>query len=307
MNRREFIKKCISIAAIASISPLLKGKPLLGSPLDSEQTKTPDLVAVKNGEPAEMFDTGIKALGGIENFVKKGQTVVVKPNIAWNREPERGANTNPQLVKRVIEHCIQAGAKKVYVFDHPCDNWESTYKASGIERAAKDAGAVVVPAHKESYFEEVRVPGAHTLKTTKVHELILDSDVFINVPILKHHGSTLMTCAMKNLMGVVWDRGFYHRTDLHGCITEFCLFRKPDLNIVDAYYVMFRNGPQGRSKEDLRKERMQLISTDILAIDTAASRILGREPQDIKHVVYGDERNLGIMDLERLNIKRIVL
>jgi len=108
-------------------------------------------------------------------------------------------------------------------------------------------------------------------------------------------------------MGVVWDRGFYHRNDLHGCITEFCLYRKPDLNIVDAYYVMFRNGPQGRSKNDLREEKMQLISADIVAIDTAASKILGFEPQDIKHIVYGDERNLGIMDFERLNIERIVL
>ncbi len=307
MDRREFIKKCLSVAVIASVSPLVKGKPLLGSQLDLKQTKTPDLVAIKNGEPEEMFDKGIKALGGIENFVKKGQTVVVKPNIAWNSGPERGANTNPKLVKRVVEQCIDAGAKKVYVFDNPCDNWESTYKITGIERASKDAGAIVVPANTESYFQEVRVPGANILKTTKVHELILDTDVFINIPILKHHNSTLMTSAMKNLMGVVWDRRFYHRNGLHGCITEFCLYRKPDLNIVDAYYVMFRNGPQGRSKNDLREEKMQLISTDIVAIDTAASKILGFEPQDIKHIVYGDERNLGIMDLERLNIERIVL
>ena len=307
MDRREFIKKCLSIAIVASASPLVKGKPLLGSQVGSEKTKTPDLVAIKNGEPDEMFDKGIKALGGIDNFVKKGQTVVVKPNIAWNSGPERGANTNPKLVKRVVEHCIDAGAKKVYVFDNPCDNWESTYKITGIEKASKDAGAVVVPANTESYFQEVRVPGANILKTTKVHELILDTDVFINIPILKHHGSTLMTSAMKNLMGVVWDRMFYHDNDLHRCITEFCLYRKPDLNIVDAYYVMFRNGPQGRSKNDLREEKMQLISTDIVAIDTAASKILGRKPQDIKHIVYGDERNLGIMNLERLNIERIVL
>lgn len=307
MDRREFIKKCLSVAVIASVSPLVKGKPLLGSQLGSEKTKNPDIVAIKNGEPDEMFDKGIKALGGIENFVKKGQTVVVKPNIAWNSGPERGANTNPKLVKRVVEQCIDAGAKKVYVFDNTCDNWESTYKISGIERASKDAGAVVVPANTESYFQEVRVPGANILKTTDVHELILDTDVFINIPILKHHNSTLMTSAMKNLMGVVWDRRFYHRNGLQDCITEFCLYRKPDLNIVDAYYVMFRNGPQGRSKNDLREEKMQLISTDIVAIDAAASKILGREPQDIKHIVYGDERNLGIMDLERLNIERIVL
>jgi len=307
MDRREFIKRCISMAAIASVSPLLKSKTLLGSPLEKDMTKTPDLIAIRNGEPDKMFDTAIKKMGGIEAFVKKGQTVVVKPNIAWNSEPEGGACTNPILVKRVVEHCIHAGAKKVYVFDHTCHDWESTYKVSGIEKAAKDAGAIVVPAHAESYYEEVRIPGAHTLKTTKVHELILDADVFINVPILKHHGSTLMTGAMKNLMGVVFDRGFYHRIDLHGCIAEFCLYRKPDLNIMDAYYVMTQNGPMCYNREFITKKMMQLISTDIVAIDAAASKILGRDPQDIKHIVYGNERGLGIMELERLNIERIVL
>jgi len=305
MDRREFIKSCFSLAAIAGLTSFTKSKPLLGAQSEPEKSKMPDLVAVRNGEPGQMFDSAIKALGGMKNFVKKGQTVVVKPNIAWNSEPEGGGNTNPQLVSRVIEHCINAGAKKVYVFDHPCDNWETTYKVSGIERAAKDAGAVVVPAHKESYFEEVRVPGAHTLKKVKVHELILDSDVLINIPILKDHDSTRMTCAMKNLMGVVWDRRFYHRNDLHGCITEFCLYRKPDLNIVDAYYVMLRNGPNSRSKEDVTKKRMQLVSTDILAVDIASSKILGREPENIKYITYGKERGLGVTDLNKLNIKKI--
>ncbi len=305
MDRREFIKKCISIAAISTVTPLFRTKKLLGAPLEEE--KIPDIVAVRNGEPDKMFDAAIKAFGGMEKFVKKGQTVVVKPNIAWSSEPDGGACTNPVLVKRVVEHVLNAGAKKVYVFDHTCHDWESTYKVSGIENAAKSAGAIVVPAHKESYYEEVRVPGARILKTAKVHELILECDIFINVPILKHHGSTLITSAMKNLMGVVWDRGFYHRTDLHGCISEFCLYRKPDLNILDAYYVMTNNGPMCYSKEFVSKRKMQLISKDIVAIDAAGSKILGREPQDIKHVVYGSQRGLGNIDIEGLNIKRIVL
>jgi len=305
MDRREFIKKCISIAAISTVTPLFRTKKLLGSPFEGE--KNPDLVAVRNGEPDKMFDAAIKAFGGMEKFVKRGQTVVVKPNIAWNSEPDGGACTNPILVKRVVEHVINAGAKKVYVFDHTCHDWESTYKVSGIENAAKNAGAIVVPAHKESYFEEVRVPGASILKTVKVHELILESDVFINVPILKHHGSTLMTSAMKNLMGVVWDRGFYHRNDLHGCISEFCLYKRPDLNILDAYYVMTNNGPMCYSKEFVSKKKMQLISKDIIAIDAAGAKILGREPQDIKHVVYGSQKGLGNIDIEGLNIERIVL
>src|SRR5690606_37119210 len=135
-----------------------------------------------------------------------------------------------------------AGAKDVFVFDNTCDNWVKCYANSGIERAAKDAGAKVVGGNTENYYQLVTVNGV-SLKTAKVHELVLSSDVFINVPILKHHSSTRITVSMKNLMGVVWDRGYWHRNNLHQCIADFAAFKKPDLNVVDAYAVMMRNGP----------------------------------------------------------------
>jgi len=83
------------------------------------------------------------------------------------------------------------------------------------------------------------------LKEAKLHELILQSDVYINVPVLKHHASSNLTMAMKNQMGIVQDRGFFHRAGLHDCIAELCLFKKPDLNVLDAYRVTLRNGLQG--------------------------------------------------------------
>lgn len=306
MDRRDFIKKCLSIAVIAGLQPSLRAEELLKG-TEKETRENIDIVAIRNGEPGRMFDRGIKSLGGMKSFVRSNQTVVVKPNIGWSSEPGGGADTHPELVSRIVEHCYNAGAKKVYVFDHTCHDWTTTYKVSGIEKAARDAGATVVPAHKESYYEEVRVPGASVLKNVKVHELILDSDVLINVPVLKHHGSTLMTASMKNLMGVIWDRGFYHRNDLHRCITEFCLYRKPDLNIIDAYYVMMSNGPMCYSRESVETKKMQLISTDIVGVDAAASRILGREPEDIKHLVYGREKGLGRIDVDRFVIEKIVL
>lgn len=307
MDRRNFLKKCISVAAAAGVTALSSPVRLLGQEKSDEKISDADIVAVRNGEPETMFDRGIKSMGGMKKFVKKGNTVVVKPNIAWNSSPEGGADTNPALVERIIEHCYNAGAKKVYVFDHTCHNWESTYKVSGIEEAAKRAGATVVPAHRESYYEDIKIPGARTLKEAKIHELIMESDVFINVPILKHHGSTLMTGAMKNLMGVVWDRGFYHRTDLQRCIMEFCLFRKPDLNVIDAYRVMMKGGPMCYDSENVVLKKMQLLSTDILAVDAASARILGREPEDIGYIRHGREKNLGNANLDALNIKKLVI
>jgi uncharacterized protein (DUF362 family) len=254
-----------------------------------------------------MFDQAIKSLGGMNKFVSQGQKVVVKPNIGWDAVPERAANTNPQLVGRIVEHCFQAGAKEVYVFDNTCDKWTSCYANSGIEKATKDAGGKIVPGNTESYYQEVEIKEGKSLKTTKVHELILDSDVFINVPVLKNHSSAKLTIAMKNLMGVVWDRMWWHRNDLHQCIADYTTFRKPDLNIIDAYNVMLQNGPRGVSTADVSNMKAQIISTDIVAADAAAAKMFGTEPYEVPYIEIADEMGIGTMDLKQLNINRIIL
>lgn len=265
-----------------------------------------DLVAVRGGEPAQMFDLAIKELGGMGTFVKKGQKVLVKPNIGWDVSPERAGNTNPHLVKRIVEHCIQAGAKEVVVFDNTCDKWTNCYQNSGIEKAVKDAGGKMAPGNTEGYYHPIEIKSGKKLKSAKVHELVLESDVFINVPVLKSHSSTQVTLAMKNLMGVVWDRGYWHRNDLHQCIADYLLFeKKPTLNIVDAYRIMMKNGPRGVSVDDVAMSKNLLISTDIVAIDAAATKIFGSEPADIQHIKIANAMGLGKMDLTKLNIKRI--
>jgi uncharacterized protein (DUF362 family) len=309
MDRRCFIKKSAVTGLAVGIS-LYTGSPEI---VFSDENKNghPDLVALKNGEPGVMFKKGIEAMGGMKRFVKKGQTVLVKPNIGFNKTPEFAANTNPQLVKSIVEHCFGAGAKKVYVFDHEARSSyglaAKCYKNSGIQDAASSAGAIVAPGHDEKYYQEVKVPKANALNTTKVHELVLETDVLINVPILKSHGYTFLTSAMKNLMGVVWDRMVYHYSGLDQCIADFCLFKKPALNVVDAYRVMKTNGPQGNSLEDVVIAKNLLISDDIVAIDTAASKILGIEPEKVEYISIGRDLKLGNMNLNELNIKRMVL
>ena len=196
---------------------------------ESTPTDAFDLVAIKGGEPDVMFAKGIEALGGMKAFVKKGQKVVVKPNIGWDVSPERGGDTNPKLISEITRQCFGAGAKEVVVFDNTCDNWQRAYKNSGIAPAVTDAGGKIAPGNTEGYFHDVTISGAKNLTSAKVHELILESDVFINVPILKSHDSAKLTMSMKNLMGTVWDRRAWHANDLHQCIADFAAYRKPDL------------------------------------------------------------------------------
>ena len=307
MRRRDFISKSIKAGLVAGAGLSVGSYSQLFPSTILPFTSDYDLAAIKGGEPDAMFDEAIKAFGGMSKFVKKGQTVVVKPNIGWDVSPERAGNTNPILVNRIIKHCFDAGAKDVYVFDHTCDNWNKSYSNSGIERAVKDAKGKIVSGASESYYQEVTIKQGKKLTKAKVHELILNSDVFINVPILKHHSSADVTIGMKNLMGNVWDRGYWHSNNLHQCIADFTSFRKPDLTVVDAYYVMKKNGPRGVSKDDVVTMKSQIISTDIVAADAAAAKLFGVDPEKIDHIKIAHEMKLGTMNLDKLSIYRKIM
>ncbi len=303
MDRRTFMKN--GLGASIAFGAMMKTGGLLGA---MHAVPLPyDLVAVKGGEPEVMFDQGIKALGGMKSFVKRGDKVVVKPNIGWDVSPERGGNTNPKLVSRIVQHCLDAGAKEVSVVDHPCDEWQRCYTHSGIEKAVKEAGGKMVPGASPSYYNNVSVKNGKDLKSAQEHEVILDSDVFINVPILKCHSGSRLTAGLKNLMGNVWDREYWHRTDLHQCIADFATYRKPTLNILDAYYVMKQNGPRGISTNDVVTMKAQLLSTDIVALDVAGAKLFGIQPNDVRHIRIAAEMKIGREDLEDLNIRRITV
>ncbi len=298
MDRRRFLRA----AAVAGASLVL------GSARRTPAAPgAPDLVAVKNGEPASMFDRAIQEWGGMKAFVKKGQKVLVKPNIGWDLPPELGANTHPALVARIVEQALAAGARQVFVFDHSCADGARSYRTSGIAAAARAAGAKVAPASVEGAYHPVKVPGK-ALTDAKVHELLIEADVFINVPVLKCHSSAAVTAGMKNLMGVVWDRAFWHRTDLMQCIADMAAYRKPDLTVVDAYRVMIRHGPRGGEPDDVETMKMQILSTDPVAADMAGARLLYQEPrQAVAYLPLAAEAGLGSMDLGALDIRRITL
>jgi uncharacterized protein (DUF362 family) len=313
MKRRDFIHKSATAAAFTGASLAIPFNSLWALPATPlpRYPATPlpyNLVAIKGGEPDTMFDQAIEALGGMQSFVKKGQKVVIKPNIGWDVSPERAGNTNPQLIKRVIQHCIQAGAREVYVFDNTCDKWDRCYATSGIEQATKDAGGKLAPGNTENYYQSVEIPQGIKLKEAKVHELILDSDVFINMPVLKSHSSANLTICMKNLMGVVWDRGYWHRNDLHQCIADYATYtKKPTLNIVDAYRVMLKNGPRGVSEADVSLMKSLIISADMVAADAASAKIFGMSPEDVPYIGIADSMGIGTMALDKLNVHRIIL
>ncbi|MBL6990912.1 MAG: DUF362 domain-containing protein [Bacteriovoracaceae bacterium] len=300
VDRRNFVKWALKVFASLSLARFLGNYRLLHA-----ATKNPDLVAVKDGSPAQMFEIGIKAIGGMESFIKKGQSVLVKPNIGWNKSPGQGANTNPDLVGKIVELAYTAGASKVFVFDHTCEQMNECYDSSGIKKAVIKNKGFMLPGDEEGHYKKVDIKGAKILKKALVHKQYLDSDVVINVPILKHHMSTRMTASLKNLMGVVWDRRIFHRKGLHQSIADIALVKKPDLTVIDAYLIMADNGPRGLTSSDLKLKKMQVISTDPVLADTAAAKILGQTPEDIHYLNMAKAHGIGLMDLKKSTIKKI--
>jgi len=307
MERRNFLKTAL-LGGIAGVVQLKSN--VLSASENIALAKENDLVAVMGGEPEVMYAKAIKAMGGMSRFVKKGQKVVVKPNIGWDKKPELAANTNPQLVAAIVKDCLAAGASEVIVFDHTCDEWQGCYKNSGIEDAAKAAGAKIAFGHDEKYYRNVQIPRGIRLKEAKIHEAILDCDLWINVPILKNHGGAKMTISMKNFMGIVWDRGYWHANNLQQCIADCSTISKmPVLNIVDAYRVLTQNGPKGKSIEDVQFGKALFMSTDIVAVDTAAVKFFNQfkemKLEDVGHIGQAEKLKIGTTDIEKLTIERI--
>ncbi len=307
MKRRQFIKSAF-LGALTGALELKAGN--LFAKSGETNVEDNDLVAVMGGEPAQMYKRAIEAMGGIKRYVKTGNKVVVKPNIGWDKRPEFGANTNPELVSAIIKDCLAAGASEVVVFDYTCDEWRSCYKNSGIEDAVKAAGGNIAFAHDEKYYKSVSLPKGTRLKEVKIHEAIINCDVWINVPILKTHGGTRMTISMKNYMGIIWDRIFWHANDLNQCIADCVTYgKKPVLNIIDAYRVMTQNGPRGKSVEDVRIAKALFISTDIVAADTAAVRFFNQfkemRVEEVGHILIAERLGEGTTNLDNLRVKRI--
>ena len=309
ITRKEFLQTLAAAGTAAAFSSIGAVDVLAQN---AASNNVYNLVAVMGGEPDVMFNMAIEQMGGMKRFVKPGMKVTIKPNIGWDKTPELAANTNPILVEAIIKACWDAGAKEITLFDHTCDEWRRCYQSSGIEAVAKKLGANIVPGNDDKYYREIQLPRAKNMKTAMVHQAILDSDVWINCPVMKNHSGARMTLCMKNHMGLVLDRRFMHTHDLQQCIADICTLKPAAvLNIVDAYRAMLFNGPRGRSENDVVQPKALIMGTDIVAVDTLATKFFGQFTsmplKDVGHLAHGEELGLGTMNPPKASIKTINL
>mgnify|MGYP001773028609 CR=1 FL=1 len=298
MKRRELLRRLglgLTAAGIGQIA--------VGQKAGTQRSST--IVVAEKDSPAALVRKAIKALGGMGKFVKKGSKVLIKPNIAFASPPERAANTNPEVVAELVRLCFEAGAKEVIVMDHTLAPARVSYEMSGIAKAVEAQGGQMVYVSPKD-FVPVEVPKGKILSAYDVRVLkqVLDADVFINVPIAKTHSSARLTLGMKNLMGVIQDRGAWHRSgDLHQCIADFVTAVKPHLTIIDAIKIMVTGGPGGPGR--LEQKDMIIASTDIVAADAYATTLFGLTPKDVPHIIKAAELGVGVADLNRIKVVKV--
>lgn len=292
MKRRNFLKDIALGSMVLNVRP----------GLFAQGSNLPDLAVIKGDDPSAITKAAVAGIGGMKRFVAKGDKVLIKPNIGWDRKPEQAACTNPDVVKTLVELTFEAGADKVVVMDHPCNPARRTYVRSGIADAAKNAGADV-PYPNDHKLKKVAINGA-TLKEWEVYRDFLEVDKIINVPIAKHHSLSRLTLGMKNWLGALGGNRNQLHQGLDQAMVDLAAYFKPVLTILDAYRILYRNGPQGGRLSDVKMQNTVVAGVDWVAVDAMGASFFELTPSDLRFLQIAHERGFGEINLEKLKIEK---
>lgn len=290
-------------ASLSGERPQTRDYRLRDAPPELPQLVVAKALAGAEPDPAALVRKAVDAIGGMRRFISRGDVVVVKPNIGWDRTPIHAANTNPKVVAEVVRLAYDAGAKSVIVTDASCNEPNRCFQRSGIWKAAYDVGAdVVIPAAHR--FRQMRLKG-EVLDDWPVYTPLVNADKVINVPIAKHHNLSKYTAAMKNWYGSLGGRRNRLHQNIDVSIADLATFMQPTLTIVDAVRVLMRNGPQGGNVADAKDMHTVIATTDQVAADAYGCQLIGRKAEEIPYIKMGHERGLGTMFWQNLRVAEV--
>jgi len=292
MKRRDFLKNVAVGSLLASVP----------SRLLPQEGGLPDLAMIQGDSPGQITKEAISAVGGIKRYIAKGDVVIVKPNIGWDRTPEQAACTNPEVVKAIVELCVEADAKQVIVMDNTINPARRTYARSGIAKAAKEAGAKV-PYVNPHHLKKMALNG-EWFKEWEVYTDFVEADKIINVPIAKTHSLSRLTMGLKNWLGAVGGARNQLHQGLDYAMIDLAKFFKPTLTVLDAYRILLRNGPQGGRLSDAQLYKTVVAGVDYVAVDALGATFFDIKPEELPYLQLASEREIGRIDLEKLKIEK---
>lgn len=296
-SRRTFVKT--TTAGAATLAAVSVSKAVPGEKVD--------VWIIKGGDKRALMNKAMDLIAARGGVGAKGGTLALKVNAAWGREPDIGANTHPDLIDVFIERAKKSGVKEIILPEHPCNSAKIAFDRSGIQQVAKKHKCKMIDLKKkQKSYRAVDIPNGRKLKTAEVAGEYLDADAVVNIPIAKHHSGATVSAAMKNWMGIIKDRRYWHKTDLHQCIADFSTFMKSNWTIIDATRCMMDHGPQGPA-ENLKHPNMLIVSRDQVAADACVMEVFDHAPADIKYLKYAEEMGIGVIDKGAMNIHEIAV
>ena len=311
--RREMLLRLLRLggmsASVAAAAVWLRGRshrPEDEAPLTlarripvAVDARFPEMVVAQGDDPRGLVRKALEGLGGVRRFIARGDVVVIKPNIGWDRTPDQAANTNPLAVAEMVRQCLDAGAKKVIVTDVSCNEPHRCFQRSGIARAAGDEGAqVVLP--EENLFRQVNLRG-DVLGEWPVLEPFIAADKMINFPVAKSHSLTGVTLGMKNWYGILGGARNQLHQRIHESLADLADVMRPTLTLIDAYRVLIRNGPTGGSLADVLVKKTLIAGTDPVALDAyVAKAYWDLDPSHLRYLRLAQDRGLGKLDFAKV-------
>ncbi|MBI2423993.1 MAG: DUF362 domain-containing protein [Candidatus Hydrogenedentes bacterium] len=322
MDRRDFLRRAALVGGIGGAASYLAMAPenwplsmrdktgLLSKPVHlpfqlrsfqvEKKAGSADIGVGTEGNPIEKLRRAIDAIGGIEHFIKPGDIVLVKPNVAFDRSPLLGATSNPELLEHLIRMLlVDCRAQEVRVADNPIESPPDCFEKSKIRLATEVGGGRVYLPDSNS-FEMLNTPGAKLIENWWFfNRPFTNVDKVIGLAPVKDHNLCHASMGMKNWYGLLGGRRNQFHQDIHGIVSDLSIMIKPTFTIIDGTNVLMENGPTGGDPSNVRKGETVLAGTDPVALDAYAFEHLLQRGRDYPEYLFQAEaKGSGKLDWE---------
>ena len=247
----------------------------------------------------------IDAIGGIGRFISRGDVVMLKPNVAFDRPPALAATTHPDSLRAMAQLVLEAGAKKVIVADNPINSPAGCFLKSGLESVANDLDLTLMYP-EQSAFTYLEMDGEILRHWPLFHRPFEQADKVIGIAPCKDHNLCSASMTMKNWYGLLGGRRNQFHQHIHSIISDFALMMKPTLVVLDGMSVLMSNGPTGGRLSDVKEMGTVVAGTDMVAVDSYGyQHLLERDVTNLDYLHKAHARGLGNMNWKETTWKEV--
>ena len=258
-------------------------------------------VFVVYGNQVERMVRQLVEKTGALDRLRPDDAVMIKPNLLVSRQNWVGINTDPRVVEALVKSLKDRGIHRITVGDGSGMGYNATkaFEYCGYREMASRHELRLVDLERDEFVKKpVRMEGP--FKSLEIARTVDECDFFINVPLMKAHNETLITCSLKNLKGTMSRsmKTAFHGVNLHKAIAQLNSVLIPHLIIVDG----LRGDLHSESGHDPVALDRIVLGTNPVEVDGFVADTLGYKPRDIRHIVYAADGGLGTCDLKKIKI-----